>query len=1144
MTESQIFKDAVKLPLEERAAYLEQACAADNVLRREVEALLRAHEDPGSFLQSHPAEPPAATREMPLAEQPGTRIGVYKLLQQIGEGGMGVVYMAEQQEPVQRKVALKIIKPGMDSKQVIARFEAERQALALMDHQNIARVFDAGATESGRPYFVMELVHGVPLTQYCDDRQLTPLQRLELFVPVCHAIQHAHQKGIIHRDLKPSNILVTMYDDRPVPKVIDFGVAKAVEQRLTEKTLFTQFGTLVGTFEYMSPEQAEMNAFGVDTRSDVYSLGVVLYELLTGSTPLERRRLHEAAYGEIVRLIKEEEPPRPSTRLSSSGAALAGISQQRGSEPEKLTKLVRGELDWIVMRCLEKDRARRYETANGLARDVERYLKDEPVEACPPTVGYKLRKFARKHRKLLFTAVAFAALLLLGAAASTWQAVRATGAETLANANAVQAQEKEREAIQERNEAQRQRDEVKALNEKLRETQEQLRRTLYMAHMSLVQHAWNAGGIERVQDLLEQHRPKPGETDLRGFEWHYFNRLCHLGRLLIKVQGDVHGLAYSPDGTRLAGGVSGDKTVKVWDARTGNELLTLKRHTRGVAHTTFNPDGTRLATASWDNTVKVWDAWTGKELLTLKGPEGAVKELDFLTGVAFSPDGKRLAAVSVDPQTGLRVWDAQTGAEMCTFKGLAGSIAFSPDGKRLAGNSSDGFVKVFDAQTGQELLALKKKEQTDPGGGNVVFSPDGTKLAAVSRTSTGGGEGLRSGGVQVWDAQTGQELFVLKGHAGTVESVAFSPDGQRLASASQDRTVKVWDARSGQELFTLKGHTSALWGLAFSPDGKHLATSGGGTVRVWDVQPLAIGEGIHGVADISVSPDGKQVATAVYSADQPGTIDVKVWDTQTGRELLAIKGLAGRTLSVRVVFSPDGKRLAAGLNSLAKVWDAQTGQELFSIEDPRLAAGAAFSPDGKTLALGGKMNAGAPAAVTLWDAQTRKELLSCKAPGHVHVSHLVFSPDGKRLFGRGSGTFSDPGGVKGWDVRTGEELLFLKAAGALALSPDGKRLAGQGLDNTVKVWDAETGRELLTLKGGHTRAASSIVFSPDGQRLVSAVTGGAGTVKVWNAQTGEELLSLNGQGPVAFSPDGRRLFGCAPDGTLKIWDATPLPEKP
>ena len=319
----------------ERAAYLEGACGADHALRERIEALLAAHDASDGVLDAPPPMP--TTAPPPLTEKPGTVIGPYKLLQQIGEGGMGVVYMAEQQEPVRRKVALKIIKPGMDSHQVIARFEAERQALAMMDHQNIARVLDAGTTESGRPYFVMELVHGVPITRFCDDNKLTPRERLALFVPVCQAIQHAHQKGIIHRDVKPSNVLVTMYDDKPVPKVIDFGVAKAIEQRLTEKTMFTQYGALVGTFEYMSPEQAEMNAFGVDTRSDIYSLGVLLYELLTGTTPLERKRLREAALDEMVRLIREEEAPRPSLRLSSSDD-LPKIAAARKTEPARLVE--------------------------------------------------------------------------------------------------------------------------------------------------------------------------------------------------------------------------------------------------------------------------------------------------------------------------------------------------------------------------------------------------------------------------------------------------------------------------------------------------------------------------------------------------------------------------------------------------------------------------------------------------------------------------------------------------------------------------------------------------------------------------------------------------------------------------------------
>jgi len=392
-----VFLSAVELPPEQRAAFLDEATAGDATLRRLVQAMLKAHDDPDSFL-SQPAFEFAPTVDVPFTEPPllegtGTIIGPYKLLQQIGEGGMGTVFMAEQTHPVQRLVALKIIKPGMDSRQVIARFTAERQALALMDHPNIAKVLDAGTTDAERPYFVMELVKGIPITKYCDENRLTPRQRLELFIPVCHAVQHAHQKGVIHRDLKPSNVLIALYDGDPVPKVIDFGVAKALGQKLTEQTLFTQFGQIVGTLEYMSPEQAVLNQVDIDTRSDIYSLGVLLYELLTGTTPFERARLREAAFDEMLRIIREEDPPTPSVRLSTT-KQLASIASNRGLDPRKLSGLLHGELDWIVMKSLEKDRGRRYETANSLAMDVERYLSDESIQACPPSAIYRFRKFA------------------------------------------------------------------------------------------------------------------------------------------------------------------------------------------------------------------------------------------------------------------------------------------------------------------------------------------------------------------------------------------------------------------------------------------------------------------------------------------------------------------------------------------------------------------------------------------------------------------------------------------------------------------------------------------------------------------------------------------------------------------------------
>jgi serine/threonine-protein kinase len=442
MNERAIFEAALdREDPEQRSAYLNQACGADQPLRHHIEGLLKAHEMLGSFLAAPPPAPTAAVDE-PITERPGTVIGPYKLMEQIGEGGMGLVFVAEQQQPVRRKVALKVIKPGMDTRQVIARFEAERQALALMDHPNIAKVLDGGTTggepgvltpgpqnppvytsgSPGRPYFVMELVKGIPITEYCDQNQVPIRERLELFLNVCQAVQHAHQKGIIHRDIKPSNVMVVSQDGTPLVKVIDFGVAKAVGQQLTDKTVYTQFAQLVGTPLYMSPEQAGQSGLDVDTRSDIYSLGVLLYELLTGMTPFDRDRLKDAGFDEMRRIIREEEPPKPSTRISTltkssrhtpcavpndgtrsvptttMRGSLDTIAAQRKTDPKRLSHMFRGELDWIVMKALEKDRNRRYDTASAFAADVQRFLDDEPVQACPPSAVYRLRKFARRKQ--------------------------------------------------------------------------------------------------------------------------------------------------------------------------------------------------------------------------------------------------------------------------------------------------------------------------------------------------------------------------------------------------------------------------------------------------------------------------------------------------------------------------------------------------------------------------------------------------------------------------------------------------------------------------------------------------------------------------------------------------------------------------
>ncbi|HUN81646.1 MAG TPA: serine/threonine-protein kinase [Phycisphaerae bacterium] len=411
----ELFVAALDYSGEERSRFLESACGDDAALRAAVEALLAALDEPPVLKPAlDEAGSSSSQAGLPTGEGPGSRIGPYKLLQLIGEGGFGAVFMAEQLTPVRRRVALKIIKLGMDTRQVVARFEQERQALAMMDHPHIARVLDAGATETGRPYFVMELVRGDPITAYCDTNNLSPDERLELFMQVCHAVQHAHQKGIIHRDIKPSNILVTVADGRPIPKVIDFGIAKATTAQLTEKTLFTEHRQLIGTPAYMSPEQAEMSGVDIDTRSDIYSLGVLLYELLTGTTPFDAKELSKAGSSEMQRIIREVEPPRPSTRVSTLGSNLPSVAAHRRTEPKKLGALIRGDLDWIVLKCLEKDRTRRYETANGLAMDIRRHLAGDAVNAAPPSAAYRLTKFVRRHRVGVLAGCAVAAVLILG----------------------------------------------------------------------------------------------------------------------------------------------------------------------------------------------------------------------------------------------------------------------------------------------------------------------------------------------------------------------------------------------------------------------------------------------------------------------------------------------------------------------------------------------------------------------------------------------------------------------------------------------------------------------------------------------------------------------------------------------------------
>ncbi len=788
MSDESIFAAALgKAPGAERCAFLDGECGSDEALRRRIERLLEADGQTAGILERGPDAGPTDTpgSDGPPLLPERVFAGRFKLRQKLGEGGMGEVWVADQAAPVQRRVAVKVVRPGLDSERMLARFDQERQALALMDHPNIAKVLDAGEAD-GRPYFVMELIKGVPITDYCDRAKLSPRERLALFVPVCEAVQHAHQKGVVHRDLKPSNILVALYDGRPVPKVIDFGIAKATGPRLTDRSIYTEVGALIGTLEYMAPEQAELNNLDIDTRADVYALGAILYELLTGSVPFSRQELQAAGFLEMLRVIREVEPPRPSTKLSKSGT-LPSVADVRRTDPQKLVSLMRGELDWIILKCLEKDRGRRYQAASGLARDLEHYLADEPVEACPPTASYRLRKFARKHRTALVTATAFAILLVAGVVVSTWQAVRATSAGREARRLQTAAEQAELEAKQDRLAAlaaKQQALEAKTEADKQRDgadkQRDEARLAAYASGIGLAQRAWEEGNVVRAGELLAEVPKEAAGRTLRGFEWFYLSRLCHPDELTLAGHaGPVSEVAFSPDGQRLASG-SRDQTVKIWDSATGKELFALKGHAGAVLSVAFSPDGKRLASASDDQTVKIWDSATGKELLALKGHAGAVGS------VAFSPNGQRLASGSTD-QT-VKIWDSVTGKELFALKGHAGtvsSVAFSPDGQRLASGSTDQTAKIWESVTGKELFALKGHAGF---AWSVAFSPDGQRLASASDDQM----------VKIWETATGKELFALKGHPGWVRSVAFSPNGQRVASGSSDQTVKIWDSADRQ----------------------------------------------------------------------------------------------------------------------------------------------------------------------------------------------------------------------------------------------------------------------------------------------------------------------------------------------------------
>lgn len=1152
-----IFCSALQIEdLDARSEFLDEACGRDTERRRRVERLLAAEPHVDRHFLESPAILPGFSLHPPTSgERPGTVIGPYKLLEQIGEGGMGTIYLAEQSLPIRRRVALKIIKPGMDSRQVIVRFEAERQALAMMDHPNIARVHDGGTTDSGRPYFAMELVHGIPITEYCDNARLSVRERLGLFIQVCRAVQHAHLKGIIHRDLKPSNVLVTLIDDVAVPKVIDFGIAKATGQALTDKTLSTGFTQLVGTPLYMSPEQAELSGIDIDTRSDIYSLGVLLYELLTGTTPIDRDTLCQAAYDEIRRLVREHEPPPPSTRLASQVATLSAVSAKRHVDPRKLGQTLRGELDWIVMKALEKDRRRRYETAGALAADLNRYLTDQPVEASPLSTWYWLSKYVRRNRAFLTTTAMVALALIAGTAVSTWQAIRATQAER-ETATALVVAQRDRRIAQ---------------------------RYLYTSQIHQAGQAFHLGKVEQAQQILSSIRPENSDNGRHGFAWHFLWRLARSEiELYDGHEGYASALVHSPDGRTFAAGYS-DGTIVIRDVASGRIRFELKGHEHEVKILAFSGNGQLLCstaqnpkTESLRQRILIWDATTGVQINALEATEDRA-----ILNLAFTPSGRRLLTAWVkawgapihfdlfdlSTQPGrptlvqsqvvqwenddhslegpylaarpllrpLTVFESETLTPLWSVPARDRDLAwpnFSAGGKWLEAEDGRDAV-IWEAENGREL---KRVPITKPSQevGHVLISPDGKKLLVEQKPL----------GITLVDLTAGQPLseqdLQLKAPGEhKLKQVVFSPDGKIIAINMQHHgggqgPVTAWDTATGRLLGTYPGQQLTAARISFAADGRSLFLNGDGGIQRWWLQrpKRKSSESLAGHRDEAwsavFSPNDHLLATGSDDSDDYWTI--KLWDTATGR--LRRGWFAGEGTVASLAFSKDGMTLASSHldeSGNIRIWSTADGRQLQTLKGHvGKVRTVAFRPRGDLLASGGD-----DATIRIWSASKGEPVRTLK--GHSNkLRQLEFSPDGNFLASAGN-----DGTVRLWDVTTGKPVRLFQhpiEITALRFSPDGALLAATDGFGTILCWEMRTGSLIQRMQSGD-RNPRSLAFSPDGPVLATA--GEAGTIRLWDPLTGQDLLSLEGHtsaiNSLAFSHNGRTLASCSHDGTVKLW---------
>ena len=1109
--EELLLANLLDLPEAEREAYLQSECRADPVLYMRL--VLELERRVRSFTKAGPAKRPAQARlsgevvaqtlahGLEIHDQPGSFIGRYQLIQKIGEGGCGVVFLAEQQEPVQRKVALKLIKLGLDTREFVARFATERQALAMMDHPNIAHVYDAGATETGRPFFVMELVRGVPITRYCEEHQLSVAERLRLLISVCQAVQHAHQKGIIHRDLKPSNILVTINDNGPVPKIIDFGIAKAMDVRLTDQSFVTQFHSFVGTPAYTSPEQMEMTELDVDTRADIYSLGVLLYELLTGRPPFDSDALQKSGLEAMRRTVREVDPHRPSQFLNTlSNEDRSTVARQRGTDPSKLSLLLRGDLDWIVMRCLEKNRTRRYETANGLAVDLQRHLSNEPVVARPPNATYRFQKLVRRNKLTVTAGIAVAAVLILGTITSTWQAVRATRAERDARSARAHAEAEELVA----------------------------RRRAYASDMNVAWQALHENNLGRAQDLLDRQRPQPGQSDLRGWEWRYLWGQTRNDALSVLCEtSEIESLAVSADGRWLAIGLVHKDGLFVWDLLTRKQVAQLGQG-KGWLRTraAFSPTEPLLAFTTTDDVTHLnfWNAATNR--LSARIPLAGECQ-----GLFFSQDGQTLAVSSADsPRGHITFWRVSDAAQVAEYP--SDQISYPPGTPfavtrdlSVAAYGAESRIRVVDLHTGKERWsALVNPHRLTA----LAFSPDGKTLATAS--------GVERSEIGLWEVSTGKETGRLLGHTSWVGSLVFWPDGRKLASASADQTIRLWDVSSLKCTDLLRGHRLEVWRLLLLPDNRTLVSGcKDGQVFLWDTSVAHPREEYfkcpETIAAWCFSPDSRSALT-VNGEGQVARWSGSAWQV---KETVMETG-SGSVDILSDLFSPDGRFLAeASDQGIVSVWDVTRRLLLgeFKPGGPSVMP-ICFRAEGSCLVIWSRNES----RLVEWDLVANRQVQSWPAPRDIFQFNWGLSPTERELIVTGlSGEVSVRDLV---NQTTTKPKLNALEVGGVSFSPSGRLVATTSWLGYVRIWEKDSWREVATLRG-YINGVISAAFSPDEKRLATSSGSKQEALKLWAVDGWQDLLTLTADDShfieAAFSPDGNTVGVMTVFGGLYLWRA-------